>query len=115
MAKILQNIKLWRGPVKDPNNATQTNQIRDEMLEEQTCRTTTTNIEQLNIYVDNRNERLKETVEFLELCQKAAEKYALSQHDLAQEYLLKARYREYYENFANSFYLEKKIHSSTSE
>lgn len=60
-------------------------------------------------YEDNRAQRLSDGIEFLIFCQKAAKKYALSTNETANEYLLKARYREDRENFFNSFKLESKV------
>lgn len=65
--------------------------------------------DETKIKQDDRKERLEKVIEFLELCQTAAVRYALSTNDLAKEYLLKARYREDRENFYNSFKMEQKI------
>lgn len=52
---------------------------------------------------------LQNSIEFLHKCKQAANKYSLNTSNLAQEYLLKARYREDRENFFNSFRLEQEI------
>lgn len=55
---------------------------------------------------DNRVQRLNESIELLEKCQRATMNYVLNINELAREYLLKGRYREDKENFFNSFRVE---------
>lgn len=58
--------------------------------------------------VDDDSIKLENTISFLNKCQQAAMKYALSSDVTAREYLLKARYREDKDNFYISFKLEPK-------
>lgn len=57
-------------------------------------------------YEDNREIRFNNMCELLDIFQKATGNYALCTSELANEYLLKARYREDRENFFQSFSIE---------
>lgn len=59
-------------------------------------------------FKDNRNVRLNEVIELLKIFQKSAAKYAICKNDLANDYLLKSRYKEDRENFFHSFHIEVK-------
>ncbi|KAF5277535.1 hypothetical protein FQA39_LY18473 [Lamprigera yunnana] len=60
----------------------------------------------LNLY-DEKLNILEKAVVFLENAQKSARAYNFQGNDLADEYLLKSRYRDDKENFFNSFIIEK--------
>lgn len=64
-------------------------------------------------YEDHKIKLLNKAMVFLESSQRAAACYVLKQNEMANEYLLKARYREDRENFLNSFSVEKQYYSSS--
>ncbi|KAF5308256.1 hypothetical protein FQR65_LT06249 [Abscondita terminalis] len=60
---------------------------------------------------DDKIVRLNKVIEFFNKCQEAARMYQFRSNELATEYLLKARYKDDYANFLNSFAVEKSDYS----
>ncbi|GLV35769.1 uncharacterized protein CBL_01079 [Carabus blaptoides fortunei] len=107
--KFFSTFRIW------PSSASENNIIQPQVLPTEHSRRNDSN-EQHNpttkyCYHDDDDQRLRlgQAIIFLEKCQKSTAKYAFTKHDLAWEYLRKARYRECTENFYFSFKLEQKI------
>lgn len=104
--------KLWKTDLSKPTESKKlVNKVHEinRQIGIQTETTIKIKRDETKVKQDDRKERLEKVMKFVELCQIAAIRYALSTNDLAKEYLLKARYREDRENFYNSFKMEQKV------
>lgn len=111
--KLLSTLKVW--PTSENNSKTvtisnQNVQVHFIMRRKMNQKHLIDMYKPLDVYEDNRVERLNEAIKLLEKYQKAAINYVIGTNELAREYLLKARYREDRENFFNSFNVEQSVY-----